>query len=36
VRHLVHFLLQIRLLFFRHSHATVNLRENQTSGNRLA
>jgi hypothetical protein len=36
VRHLVHFLLQIRLLFFRCNHASANLRENQASGNRLA
>jgi len=36
VWHLVHFLLQIRFLFFRCSHATANLRENQASGNRLA
>jgi hypothetical protein len=30
VRHLVHFLLQIRLLFFRYSHAASNLRGMKT------
>jgi hypothetical protein len=36
VRHLVNFLLQIRLISFRCSHAAANLREKPVTGNQLA